>query len=179
MKTKETLEQFDGFLGKRGLNLTAVIIGGAALNLLGVISRETRDCDILHPDLPESIRKASEDFADELQSKGIPLEKDWLNNGPASVSDLLPKGWMKRTRSVFQGKALSLSTLGRTDLIKTKLFAFCDRGRDQEDCIALKPSADELREALGWLKDQDAHPDWPQYVETTIKALAERLGYEL
>ena len=56
MKPKETLTRFDAFLAKRGLVLEAVVVGGAALGLLDVISRETRDCDILHPELSEEIR---------------------------------------------------------------------------------------------------------------------------
>ncbi len=51
MKPKETLARFDTFLAKRGLALEAIVVGGAALGLLDVISRETRDCDILHPKL--------------------------------------------------------------------------------------------------------------------------------
>jgi len=63
MKPKETISAFDVFLAKRGLVLDAVAIGGAALGLLGVIHRETRDCDVLHPALPEVIREAAVDFA--------------------------------------------------------------------------------------------------------------------
>ena len=46
MKPKETLERFDAFLAKHGLTLEAIVIGGAALGLLDVISRETRDCEL-------------------------------------------------------------------------------------------------------------------------------------
>ncbi|CAN5912349.1 hypothetical protein BH11MYX2_BH11MYX2_01270 [soil metagenome] len=49
-----------------------------------------------------------------------------------------------------------LRTLGRPDLIKSKLFALCDRGTDWSDCIALAPSREELTEALPWLEIQDA-----------------------
>ncbi len=179
MKTKDTINQFDAFLADRGLTLTAVVVGGAALNLLDVISRETRDCDVIHPDLPEAIRQAARDFAKQIRTKGDELQSDWLNNGPSSLSNLLPDGWMKRILPVFDGKAIHLSVLGRSDLLKTKLFAYCDRGTDLEDCLALNPTDDELTEALGWLKDQDAHPDWPRHVESTIKDLAKKLDHEL
>ncbi len=39
MTPGDTLEAFDRYLTDRGLRLDAVVIGGAALNLLGVISR--------------------------------------------------------------------------------------------------------------------------------------------
>lgn len=46
---RETLEAFDRYLTGRGLRLDAIVIGGAALNLLGVVSRATKDCDIIDP----------------------------------------------------------------------------------------------------------------------------------
>ncbi len=179
MKTKETIQQFDSFLADKGLTLTAVVVGGAALALLDVISRETRDCDVIHPDLPEEIQQAAVDFSQRIKKQGNDLQPDWLNNGPSSLVDLLPDGWMKRVRPVFTGRALQLSTLGRDDLLKTKLFAYCDRGTDLEDCLALNPTSDELTEALDWLKDQDAHPDWPRHVQASMEDMAERLGHEL
>ena len=45
---RETLEAFDRFLADRTLRPDAVVIGGAALNLLGVISRPTKDCRLGH-----------------------------------------------------------------------------------------------------------------------------------
>ena len=75
---------------------------------------------------------------------GYPRAEDWLNNGPMQLVDVLPIGWERRTRSVFIGEALKLATLGRRDLLLTKLFALCDRGTDLADCIALAPSFEEL-----------------------------------
>jgi len=39
MNPRETIERFDRYLAARGLELDAIIIGGAALSLLGLISR--------------------------------------------------------------------------------------------------------------------------------------------
>jgi len=55
MYPRETLQAFDLLLAQQGLRLDAIVVGGAALNLLGVISRETKDCDILHPALGEGV----------------------------------------------------------------------------------------------------------------------------
>ena len=52
MRPRETLLAFDAFLEDRGLRLDAVVVGGAALNLLGVIFRPTKDCDIMYPCSP-------------------------------------------------------------------------------------------------------------------------------
>ena len=43
------------------------------------------------------------------------------------------------------------------DLLKTKLFALCDRGIDLPDCIALAPTAHELDECVPWLAVQDGN----------------------
>src|SRR5262245_32439273 len=108
MKPRETLQRFDVFLAERHLSMDAVVVGGAALGLLGVITRETRNCDILHPDLPEAVRVAATDFATAARARGEALKDDWLNNGPSSLAKLLPAGWMDRTDVVLAGAALTL-----------------------------------------------------------------------
>ncbi len=177
MLPTETITSFDAFLAERALRLEAVVIGGAALALLGVISRPTRDCDILHPDLPADIKAASRAFAQAVRKSGEPLDDDWLNNGPATLASMLPEGWRERLQVVFEGAATKLQTLGRSDLLKSKLFGLCDRGLDLGDCIALAPTPEELREAQPWLERQDAHPGWPEHVAATLADLGKRLGH--
>lgn len=179
MKPIEIIGKFDDFLNQRKLRLDAVVIGGTAMALLGVSTRQTRDCDVLYPELSDEILAASNEFAMSLRNQGEPLQDDWLNNGPASLGPLLPTGWMERLRLVYDGKAITLKALGRDDFLKSKLFGLCDRGSDLNDCLSLKPTADELKSALPWLKEQDANPDWPAHVKKVIRDLAERLGYEL
>jgi len=45
----ETIQAFDLFLLDRGLRFDGVVIGGAALSLLGIVSRPAKDVDILVP----------------------------------------------------------------------------------------------------------------------------------
>ncbi|HET7506236.1 MAG TPA: DUF6036 family nucleotidyltransferase [Kofleriaceae bacterium] len=137
MNPRETLEAFDRYLESRALRLTAVVIGGTALNLLGVITRATKDCDILDPPLPPRIAEAARGFAGEARQHGVMLQDDWLNNGPASLTSVLPPGWRERLQLVFTGSAIELRCLGREDLLRSKLFALCDRGFDLGDCLAL------------------------------------------
>jgi len=73
MKPVSVITKFDEFLKARRLTFEAVAVGGTALALLGVITRETRDCDILSPDIPEAISKAAKDFAREMASSGFEL----------------------------------------------------------------------------------------------------------
>jgi hypothetical protein len=173
------LEAFDRYLVARGLALDAVVVGGTALNLLGVTTRVTRDCDVLFPELPDAIVQAARHFAIEWRTAGGQLRDDWLNNGPASLTRQLPAGWQDQVTLAFQGAALALRTPGRADLLRTKLFALCDRGIDLPDCIALAPTADELRDLLPWVQYQDSNPDWPEHVRATLADLAERLGHAL
>lgn len=60
--THDIMASFDRYLEARNLHFDAVVIGGAALNLLGVVSRPTKDCDILFPEIPKEIAKASQTF---------------------------------------------------------------------------------------------------------------------
>jgi hypothetical protein len=176
MDTLTILEHFDRYLAARGLRLEAVVIGGAALNLLGVVSRVTKDCDVLHPALTPEIELAAAAFAKESTEKGSSLDSNWLNNGPMSLTCQLPEGWQDRLQPAFKGTAIELKTLGRLDLLGSKLFALCDRAIDLSDCIALAPTAFELQLLLPWLEYQDTNSNWPAHVKTTLAHLARRLG---
>ncbi|HEX3765756.1 MAG TPA: DUF6036 family nucleotidyltransferase, partial [Kofleriaceae bacterium] len=174
---REILEAFDGYLAARRLRLDAIVIGGAALNLLGVIARATKDCDILDPPLQPPIIEAARGFAAELRRRGEGLQDDWLNNGPASLATVLPPGWRDRLQPAFSGTAIRLRCLGREDLLRSKLFALCDRGFDLGDCLALAPTAEELRAVVPWLEQQDGHPGRPAHVQATLADLGQRLGH--
>jgi hypothetical protein len=179
MNMREIISRFDQYLSIQGLRFEAVAIGGAALNLLGVVARPTKDCDILSPEIPAEIAEASRSFAVELRKEGGALQDDWLNNGPVSLADHLLRGWADRLQPLFTGKAIHLHSLYRRDLLCAKLFALCDRGIDLGDCVALAPTSDELVAVLSWLEQQDANPDWPAHVRATLTDLGKRLGHVL
>jgi len=177
MLPRPTIEAFDLHLRGLGLRFEGVVIGGSALGLMGVIHRPTRDFDILVPELPVAIAAAARTFAKAQRAAGIDIGDDWLNNGPMQLGDVLPAGWRERLRRIFEGEALVLTTLGRSDLLKTKLFALCDRGTDLPDCIALAPTTAELAECLPWLEQQDGNAQWPAHARATVADLARRLGH--
>lgn len=179
MKPSDIIPLFDRHLSDRGVIFEAVAVGGTALALLGLISRETRDCDVIEPQLPGHILEASRAFAQALGRQGVVLGDDWLNNGPSSLADVLPEGWRGRLQLLYRGQAITLWSLGRTELILTKLFALCDRGTDILDCLALQPTREELGIAEPWLIRQDLHPEWPLHVHTTLEDLAQRLDHGL
>ena len=179
MKPTEIIPMFDAFLTERDLSLEAVLIGGAALALQGVIARETRDFDILDPELPEAILEASRAFARAISGSGDILRDDWLNNGPAQLSLLLPEGWRTRLQLAYRGRAMTLWAPGRADFLLTKLFALCDRGLDLNDCLAMEPTQQELDTAAAWIAMQDMNPDWPAHVQETLEDLGRRCGHGL
>jgi hypothetical protein len=96
MLPRDTIRAFDEFLRERRITLEAVVVGGAALALLGVIDRHTRDVDVLDPDLSDELADAARAFAIEQREVGVALADDWLNNGPAQLREVLPKGWQGR-----------------------------------------------------------------------------------
>ena len=179
MWPRETLSAFDHYLAGKALRFEGVLVGGAALNLLGVVSRSTRDCDVLYPMLPEEVQIAARAFAADQRQAGETLADDWLNNGPAALAKQLPDGWETRVQPVFSGNAIELQSLGREDFLRAKLFALCDRGRDLGDCLALAPTLDELAAVMPWVEQQDLNPDWPAHVRGTLADLGRRLGHGL
>lgn len=163
MNVSETIKAFDEFLKSEGLTFEATVIGGAALSVMKIITRETIDIDCLSPKIPKKILEASYKFRSMYPE--LNLIERWLNNGPESLLHDLDPGWERRTVDIFKGHAVNFKTLGRLDLIKSKMFAYCDRQTDLQDCIALNPNEMELIEALKWVKERDANTDWPEYVE--------------
>lgn len=177
MRPRPTIEAFDRHLASLDLRFEGVVIGGSALVLMGVVQRNTRDVDVLVPALPAAIAAAARDFAKQQRHAGGDLVDDWFNNGPIQLGDVLPAGWREHVERIFEGQSLILSTLGRADLIKSKLFALCDRGTDLPDCIALAPTAEELAECLPWLELRDGNELWPAHVRNTVAELGRRLGH--
>jgi len=168
---KEIIPAFDRFLGNRGIVFSAIAVGGAALAILDIVIRGTRDLDLLEPEIPPAVAKAAKEFA---QLHG--LSEDWLNCGPGSLARELPPDWKSTVVPLFNGKNLRLSTLSRINLIRAKLWAMCDRMRDLEDLVALAPTDDEINLAAVWVKPLDGNPGWPAHVDLTIQILRRSLG---
>ena len=169
------IEEFDLFLKDKSLKFEAIIIGGAALSILHIISRMTEDVDCIDPEIPTDIKRASSEFIIKNPQYGLNPEK-FLNNGPISIIKTLPDGWKERTQLIFQGKALTFFTLGRIDLLKTKLDAMVHRGRDMEDVIAMKPTPKELQDCLEWVLEADGGEHWPEMVKESFNELKSKLN---
>lgn len=162
---------FDRFLGERALSFSAIAIGGAALAIMNVIQRATRDLDLLESQIPSDISQAAKDFA-----RAHSLSPDWLNCGPSSLARELPPDWRSSLVPLYSGNHLKLSTLSRLNLIRAKLWAMCDRMRDVDDLVALRPAKSEIQLAVDWVKPLDGNPNWSKHVELTADELRRRLA---
>jgi len=117
--SRKTFEEFDEFLHEKGLSFECVTIGASSLILMDVITRDTKDCDVLYPGIPEEIKKASVEFSIVKKVEKIELPEEWFNNGPESMRDYLPEGWKENLQTIFDGKALTIKTLDRVNLLST------------------------------------------------------------
>jgi len=171
-------------LAQRRLAYEVVLVGGGNLLLKGIISRPTKDGDLLGQRLsdgsivrihrlPEGLGKAVTDVAD-----AYGLAPDWLNVGPEALLDLgAPPGFAGRmTRRTFG--ALTVWLAGNYDLMCFKLYAAADtwptRGRHLGDLRALKPTRTQLLSAARWTQTHDSSPGF----RTLLVAVLTDLGLE-
>jgi hypothetical protein len=102
------IKEFDRFLVKRGASFEGVAIGAGALNILGIIQRQTVDIDVITPEIPEQIKKFAEEFRLQMNSNGVEIIPGWFNNGPKQILDALEPGWRERSQKIYEGKAIIL-----------------------------------------------------------------------
>lgn len=163
-------------------HFSIVVIGGAALSLLGIVERTTRDVDIVavtrepgelavlaRPPQPlpllleRAIAQVAEDFA---------LPEHWLNRGPAGQWDIgLPPGFAERVEW-RRFSALDVGICSRIDLIFFKLEAAADQpdanNRHARDLVALAPTDDELTQAKDWVRSKNVGPDYHEILDRVI-----------
>ncbi|MBI4224487.1 MAG: hypothetical protein HY609_06090 [Deltaproteobacteria bacterium] len=155
-----------------GPDLEIGICGGAALILTDLVSRVTKDVDLLYPlTLPPQFTKAAQIVA---QNQGLPA--NWINQGPKDLFTMgLPENFQQRATKKRFGKKLTAHLAGRKDQIFFKLYAAADRaGYHVDDLKKLKPSDKELTEAVRWVRTHDPSEG---FFEILISML-EKLGYE-
>lgn len=177
------LEATGALLARRGEQAAIVVVGGTALNLLGVISRSTRDVDVIAaatprggaapgeirpPDpLPNALTRAVATVARDL---GLP--NDWLNTTVASqwVTGLPPGFASRVTWRQYGGLWVGLA--GPRDLVFLKLYAAADdvgpTSRHYKDLLALKPTPADLDAARVWIATQDPSPAVAEAVAQVI-----------
>ena len=169
---KDIAEKFDKYLTLKGLTFSGIVVGGSALVLLDIIDRSTKDFDLLDSDIPAEILDAAKDFAS-IEN----LSEQWLNCGPSELVDYLPKDWRLNLELIFSGESLTLHTIAMLELLKAKVWAYCDRTKDYTDIIAMAPSSEELEVVREWLYPLDAHPGCKKWFDKCIEKLNSGLNY--
>ncbi|MCC6929821.1 MAG: hypothetical protein IT359_12645 [Gemmatimonadaceae bacterium] len=189
------LSRVGELLAAEGVTFAVVVVGGAALNLLGIVTRTTTDVDILafarhrqgaHPDvhslsepptpLPEPLLRAAQNVA-----RDMGLDADWLNSGPALQWRAgLPPGLDARIEWQRYG-GLWVGIVARYDLVFFKLFAAADsEGASSvhyQDLLALAPTPAELADAAVWVSTQDAAPEFAQILREVVAQVTRDLDY--
>jgi hypothetical protein len=166
-------------LAARGIRYEVVAVGGGALSILGLITRPTRDIDIVAvvrdgelvsaKDLPDDLVRATADVAQTLG-----LASDWLNSGPTSLLDLgLPDGFEKRMIA-RRYEGLTVHLAGRLDQIFFKFYAAVDQGprsKHVDDLRRLGPTASELLSAAEWARSHDPSPGFHEMSHQALNTL--------
>lgn len=154
-------------LALAGEKYDLIVIGGSALLALDLVSRPTRDIDVvalasergpieavpLPVPLVEACNRVARDF-------GVP--DDWLNSqaGQDMLRLGLPEGFFERLTRRGYGPALTVRWASRFDQIHFKLHAAVDRGggRHLADLDLLQPAPNELIAAGRWARTHDPSP---------------------
>ena len=190
----EALSLVGELLAAEGEEYAVVILGGAALNLLGIVERTTTDVDILafatprpqgvpmpgtlseppNP-LPEPLARAAA-----MVARDLGLDSHWLNAGPALQWRAgLPPGLEQRLHW-RRYESLWVGVVDRYDLIFFKLFAAADstgpKNVHYQDLLALRPSAAELGAATDWVRTQDASPEFTDILHRVTAHVRGDLG---
>ena len=160
-----------------------VVCGGSALIALNLVTRTTKDVDVLATldgdqlhcarPLPDWLHEDANAVRTELN-----LPDNWLNDGPADENLFrlgLPSGVAGRLVQREFGPVLKVGFISRYDQIHFKLYAAADQGgRHFTDLKKLSPTADELLAAARWTFTQDVSEGFRQVVGEVLQAL----GYE-
>lgn len=147
---KKIFKELDQMMAEKGRNEELVIFGSAALMSQGINlgQRATRDVDVVKPTFDNEMWVISAEAGEKFG-----LTMGWLNTAGNIFSRNFPEGWEDRTLEVFKGKALTVRSLGRIDMICTKFSAYCDRRRDtdEQDMLGLSPDKEEMDKAKEWV----------------------------
>lgn len=173
------LKTLGKILAERHLHFEVVAIGGGGLLLLGMITRPTKDVDVVAlidkgnfisaKHLPKPLLEA-------IIEVGVALRmgSNWMNTGPSDLFTMgLPEGFADRMSTRHYG-SLTLHLAGRFDQICFKLYATVDQGPSSKhfgDLKSLKPTTTELKKAASWCKTHDVSDAFAANLSETLTAL--------
>lgn len=195
--TFKSAAEIDGALQRLGKRLlyeyskpiSLVVCGGSALNVLNIASRTTRDVDVLA--IVEQTEKGiklrydrslPKDFCGLVAEVGhdLGLFDDWLNMGPQNVLQVYgaPPGMTDRWERREYGASLIVYFVSRLDQVYLKFLAVADpkaKPHHLEDLVQrLKPTAEEVRAAVGWLLERETS----SWFRNNVRRVVKELGYD-
>jgi len=159
-----------------------VVCGGSALAATGLVTRTTKDVDIVAlmdddgvlidpAPLPQALVREAREVALDLG-----LQQDWLNNGPSSDEGGLfrlglPDGFVERLSWVTIGERLTVGFISRYDQIHFKLYAAVDQSGSYHaiDLRELQPTDEELLAAAAWTRTHDLSAGYQQLLQWFLK----------
>ena len=137
--------------------------GGSGLCVLDILSRSTKNVDVLAFIVGGRNLKPIETFSPEMDrailatAKLHGLEEDWFHaEATILLKHGLPEGILERSSELARqyGPCLRVQFIGRSDQVALKLYAAMDPAkgrRHEEDLVAMEPTKDEIKHALNWL----------------------------
>ena len=183
---EELLGALGSLLAADGLDFAIVVLGGAALNLLGLVARTTKDVDVLAiaegsqddpqllpPDpLPDLLQRTANRVA-----RDFSLPDDWINGTAGlQLKAGLPPGLVYRLHWQRYG-GLTVGLVARHDLIFFKLYAAADdtgpRSVHYQDLVALNPTAGEMASAEEWVRTQDVSNPFHQVLDQVMEHIGD------
>ncbi|MFA6091377.1 MAG: hypothetical protein WCU88_03120 [Elusimicrobiota bacterium] len=190
-KNKEEIDRILSALGEQladgnNAHVDLLVCGGSALHALRLVSRTTKDVDVValvSKDAAQHLALGSaKDFPAYLLdavgkvARDFSLTADWLNSGPTSALDFgLPKGILDRAEVREYGRSLTVRFISRYDQIHFKLYAAVDQGgKHYQDLLALQPLAEELEAAARWSMTHDVSEGY----RGEVKRLLKEMGHE-
>jgi len=160
------LGELDRFLSARDAPRDLVIYGGAALISMGLSQRATVDIDVFQPKLDPVLLEGIRLIAGKQS-----FDEHWINSTGNAFIKELPPGWKTRTVEYYRGQSLTIRTLGRIDMIFTKLLAELDRQEDMEDLRKLRPTGAELNMLQPHILSLENSSEWKTKVTEILTEL--------
>ena len=180
---KDVFSAVGELLEAEGERVGIVVVGGASMNLLGIVERTTGDVDVIATlRSPEGESEAvlappdpmPEPLADAIRTvaRDFDLPSDWMNTEIGAQWELSPPPHLEEDLTWREFGGLRVGLAGRRTLIALKLFAAVDQGPESvhyQDLVALEPTDEELEEAAEWVRTQDVSPVFADMIDQVIR----------
>jgi hypothetical protein len=155
----EALNELNALLKKNHLKIEIIICGAYALEMLGLSpDRKTLDVDSAK-EIPSHIDDLINEVAVKLSLTRSQGEL-WLNDKASRVA--LPSKLLERATHINKWSNIDAKLIDRRDFISMKVSAFFSRRdvtlKDLEDLKFLKPSNEEILEAIEFVKNHNSPP---------------------